>query len=136
MKIANRSFENATQLKYFGTTVTNQHSIQEEIRRKLNAGNACYRSVQNLSCSRLLSEKVKIKDMQVIMLPTVLYGREAWSLTFREEHRPRVFENRVLRRIFGTMEDEVTRDWRTLSNEELHNLHSSPSILRMTNRMR
>jgi hypothetical protein len=58
-------------------------------------------------------------------MPVVLYGRETWSLTLREEHRLRVFENRVLR-IFGTKRDEETGDWR-----KLHNLYSSPSIIRM-----
>jgi hypothetical protein len=61
----------------------------------------------------------------------VLYGCETWSLTLREEHRPRVFENRVLRRIFGPRRDKVTGDWRKLHNEELHNLYSSPNIIRM-----
>jgi hypothetical protein len=61
----------------------------------------------------------------------VLYGCETWSLTLREKHRLRVFENRVLRRIFGLKRDEVTGGWRQLHNEELHNLYSSPSIIRM-----
>jgi hypothetical protein len=59
-----------------------------------------------------------------------LYGCENWSLTLREEHRLRVFENRVLRRIFGPKRDEVTGEWRKLHNEELHNLYSSPDIIR------
>jgi hypothetical protein len=59
-------------------------------------------------------------------------GAETWSLTLREEHRVRVFENRVLRRIFGPKRDEVTGGWRKLHNEELHNLYSSRSITRMT----
>jgi hypothetical protein len=61
----------------------------------------------------------------------VLYEYETWSLTLREEHRVRVFENRVLRRIFGPKRDKVTGDWRKLHNEELHNLYSSPDIIRM-----
>jgi hypothetical protein len=61
----------------------------------------------------------------------VLYGWETWSLTFREEHRLRVFENRVLRRIFGPKRDEVMGGWRKLHNEELHGLYSSPNISRM-----
>jgi hypothetical protein len=55
---------------------------------------------------------------------------ETWSLTLREEHRLRVFENRVLRRIFGPKRDEVTGVWRKLRNEELHNLYSSPNIIK------
>jgi hypothetical protein len=65
------------------------------------------------------------------ILPVVLYGCEAWSLTLREEHRLRVFENRVLRRIFGPKGDEVTGEWRKLHNEELRDLYSSPSIIRI-----
>jgi hypothetical protein len=61
----------------------------------------------------------------------ILYGCETWSLTLNEEHRPRVFENRVLRRIFEPKRDEVTGGWRKLHNEELHNLYSSPNIIRM-----
>jgi hypothetical protein len=68
----------------------------------------------------------------------VLYECETWFLTLREEHRLRVFENRILRRIFGRKRDEVTGDWRKLHNEELQNLYSSPSIIRMimSSRMR
>jgi hypothetical protein len=61
----------------------------------------------------------------------VLYGCETWSLTLREEHRLRVFENRVLRRLFGPKRDEATREWRKLHNEELRDLYSSPSIIRI-----
>jgi hypothetical protein len=73
---------------------------------------------------------VKIKIYKTLILPVVLYGCETLSLTLREEHRLRVFENRVLRRIFGPKRDEVTGGWRKLHNEELHGLYSSPSIVR------
>jgi hypothetical protein len=66
-----------------------------------------------------------------IILPVILYGCKTWSLTLREEHRLRVFENRVLWRIFGPKRDEVAEDWRKPHNEELHNLYSSPNIIRM-----
>jgi hypothetical protein len=69
-------------------------------------------------------------------MPAVLYWCETWSLTLREEHRLRVFENKVLRRIFGPKRDEVTRGWRKLHNEELYNLYSSPSIIRVINSKR
>ena len=68
---------------------------------RLKLGNACYHSVQKLLSSRLLSKNLKIKIYRTIILSVVLYGCETWSLTLREEHRLRVFENRVLRRIFG-----------------------------------
>jgi hypothetical protein len=63
-------------------------------------------------------------------LLVVLYGCETWSLTVREVHRLRVFENRVLRRIFGPKSDEVTGEWRKLHNEGIHDLYSSPSLIR------
>ncbi|PNF23733.1 hypothetical protein B7P43_G18405, partial [Cryptotermes secundus] len=94
-----------------------------EIKKRLTSGNVCYHSVQNLLSSRLLIYKT-------IILPVVLYGRETSSLTLKEEHRLRVFENRVLR-ISGPKRGEVTGGWRKLHNEELHNLYSSPSIIIM-----
>jgi hypothetical protein len=80
--------------------------------------------------SSLLSRNVKVKIYRTIILPVVLYGYETWSLTLGEDHRLRMFENRVLRRIFGPKMDEVTGEWRKLHNEELHNLYSSPDIIR------
>ena len=94
-------FRTAEEFKYLGTTLTIQNSIREEIKSRLRSGNACYHSVQNLLSSRLLSRKLKIKIYRSINLPVVLYGCEAWSLTLREERKLRVFENMVLRRIFG-----------------------------------
>jgi hypothetical protein len=80
--------------------------------------------------SRLLSRNVKIKTYKTIILPVVLYGCETCSITLREEHRLRVFENRVLRRIFGPKRDEVTGEWRKMHSDELHNLYSSLDIIR------
>jgi hypothetical protein len=80
--------------------------------------------------SRLLSRKVKVKIYKTIILPGVLYGCETWPVTLREEHRLRVFENRVLRIIFGPKRHEVTGEWRKLHDEKLHNLYSSPDIIR------
>jgi hypothetical protein len=106
-------------------------SIQEEIKSRLKSGNACYHSVQDLRSSSLLSKNTKIKIYGTIMLPVVLYGYENWSLTLREKHRLRLFENRVLRRIFGPKRNEVTGEWRRLHNEELNDLYSSPNIIRV-----
>jgi hypothetical protein len=111
--------------------MTNRNLIQEEIKRILNSGNACYHSAQNLLSSRLLPKNIKIKIHKTIILIVVLYGCETWSLTLEEEHRLRVFENRVLSRIFRPMRDEVTGGWRKLHNDEFHGLYSSPSIIRM-----
>jgi hypothetical protein len=112
-------------------TVTNQNLIQEEIKRRLNLGNACYHLVQNILPSHLLSKNIKIRIYNIIILPVVLYGCETWSLTLREEHRLGVFENRVLRRTFGLKRHEVMGDWRKPHNEELHNFYSLPNIIRM-----
>jgi hypothetical protein len=81
--------------------------------------------------SRLLSKDTEIRVYRTVILPVVLYGCETWSLTLREEQRLRVFENRVLRRIFGRKRDGVTGEWRRLHNEELNDLYSSPNIIRV-----
>jgi hypothetical protein len=136
IKIANRSFENVSQFKYFRTTVTNQNLIQEEIKRRFNYGNACYHSVQSLLSSRLLSKNLKMRIYKTIILPVILYGFETWSLTLKEEHRLRVFEDKVLRRVFGPKSDEVTGGRRKPHNDELRDLYSSPSIIRILKSMR
>jgi hypothetical protein len=125
IKIANRSFKGVAKFKYLGTRLTDQNCMQEEIKSRLNSGNAYYHSVQSLLYSRLLSRNAKVKIYKTIILPVVLYGCETWTLTLREEHRLRVVENRVLRRIFGPKRDEVTGEWRKWHNEELHILYSS-----------
>jgi hypothetical protein len=99
-----------------------QNSIQEEITSRLKSGNAFYYSVQNFLSSRLLSKNLKIRIYRTVILPVILYGCETWSLTLKEQRRQRVFENRVLRRIFGSKRDEVTGEWRKLHNEKLNGL--------------
>ena len=87
--------------KSSNTTLTNQNSIQEEIKSRLKSGNACYHSVQIILSSSLLSKNLKIKIYRTIILPVVWYGCETWSLTLTEQRRLTVSENRVLRRIQG-----------------------------------
>jgi len=129
IKIDNGYFEREEEFKYFVTTLTDQNCIQEEIKTRLKSGNACYHSVQNLLSSGLLSKNLKIKKYRTIILPVVLYGFETWSLTLREEHRLRVFANRVLE-IFEPKRDKVRREWRKICNE-LHDLYSTLNILRV-----
>ena len=129
LKNDNSPFENVEELKYLGMTLTNPNSIQEEIKSRLKSGNACYRSVQNLLSSSLLSKNLKIKIYKTIIFPVVLYGCETWHPTLKEEHRLRVFENRELRKIFRSKRDEVIGEWRRLHNKELYNLYSSTNII-------
>jgi len=82
----------------------------------------------------VLSTNRKITIYRTVILSVVLYGCETWSHTLKEEHRLMVFENRVLRRIFGPKRDEVTVEWRKLHNEELSDLYCSPNIVRVINR--
>jgi hypothetical protein len=129
LKIGNKFFERVEQFKYMGTILINQNSIHEEIKERLKSGNACYYVVQNLLCPSLLSKYMKIKIFRTIILPEVLYGLETWSLTWQEEHRLWVLENRMLRRIFGPKRDEITGEWSKLHIVELYDPYSSLNII-------
>ena len=131
MKTDNSFFEWVEHFKCLGTTLTNQNSIQEEIKSRLKSVNDCYHSVWNILSSSLLSKNLKIKIYRTIILPVVLYGCETWSLILREKRRLKMFENRMLRRIFGPKREEVIEKWRKLHNEELNVLYSSPNNLRV-----
>jgi hypothetical protein len=104
--------------------------------RILNSGNAYYHSIQNLLFSHMPSKNVKIRIYKAIILPVLLYRCETWSLIVREEHKLRVFESRVLRRIFGPERDEVMGGWRKLHNKEHHDLYCLPSTMMTFKRMR
>ncbi|KAJ4451445.1 hypothetical protein ANN_02907 [Periplaneta americana] len=96
IKIGDLSFEEVEKFKYLGATVTNINDTREEIKRRINMGNACYYSVEKLLSSSLLSKNLKVIIYKTVILPVLLYGCETWTLTLREEHRLRVFENKIL----------------------------------------
>jgi hypothetical protein len=122
------SFEILEQFKYLETSLKNYISIQEEIKRRLKSGNACYYFVRRLLSSSLLSKHLKIKIYGNLILSVVSYGCETWSLLLNEVGMLGVFENRALRRIFGPMKGEITGELRKLHSEEHNNLFSLPNI--------
>ncbi|KAJ4434507.1 hypothetical protein ANN_23069 [Periplaneta americana] len=130
IKVGELYFEEVEKFKYLGATVTNINDTREEIKRRINIGNACYYSVEKFLSSSLLSKNLKVRIYGTVILPVVLLCCETWTLTLREEQILRVFENKVLRKIFGAKRDEFTGEWRKLHNAELHAFYSSPGIIR------
>ena len=110
--VCNKSFERMEHLKSLRRTLTNQKSINEEVKCKLQSGNACCYLMQNLLSYTLLSRNIKVKICRTIILPFVLYGCEMWFPTVSKEHRLRMFRNRVLMRILGPMRDKTLGEWR------------------------
>ena len=94
--------------KFLGTNVTNKNSFQEEIKSRLSQGMLVI-SRCRIFVFQFVIKNIKIKIEKTVILPVVLYGCETWSLTLREKRRLRMFENRILRRMFGSKRDEVTR---------------------------
>ena len=122
--IENLSFDNVEKFKYLGVTVTNTNDIREKIKCRINMGNVYYYySFEKSLSSSLLSKKLKVNTYKTIILPVVLYCCETLSLTLRVEHRLRVFENKVLRKIYGAKRDKTTGEWRKLHNAELQYMH-------------
>ena len=119
------------ELKYLETTLTNQNSIQEEIKSKNEVRECMLLFGAETFVFQFANQKFKDEDIQNYNFACFLCGCETWSLTMREERRLRVFENRVLRIIFGPTRDVVIREWRKLHNEKLNDLYSSPSIVRV-----
>jgi hypothetical protein len=108
IKIDTSSFEKVEQFKYLGKNLKNKKSIQEESKSRLKSGNASCHLEENLLSSSLLSKSIKTKDIQNYNFVCFLYGCETWSRILKEERRLKVFENRVLRRIFGPKRDGIT----------------------------
>ncbi|KAJ4429695.1 hypothetical protein ANN_21896 [Periplaneta americana] len=110
-----------------GEGLTTHHRKKQLV---TNPSNKPRNGTDLLLSSSLLSKNLKVRIYKTVILPVVLYGCETLTLTLRGEQRLRVFENKVLRKIFGAKRDEVTGEWRKLHNTELHALYSSPDIIR------
>ena len=110
-------------LKGSSSLAAHKNYIKEEINSRLQSDNACCYCLQNVLSYSLIYINIKIKIYRIIFLSVVLYGCETWSYTLREERRLRVFENRVLRGVFGPKRDEVTGEWRKLHKENLNDLY-------------
>ncbi|KAJ4452338.1 hypothetical protein ANN_03863 [Periplaneta americana] len=129
IKIGNLSFQEVEKFKYLGATVTNINDTREEIKHRINVEMPVIIRLRSSYHPVCCQKNLKVRIYKTVILPVVLYGCETWTLTLREEHRLRVFENKVLRKIFGAKRDEVTGEWRKLHSTELHALYSSPDII-------
>ena len=130
------NFEEVGEFKYLGTVISNRNEMHKEIKHRLNSGNACYYALQRLLSSQLLSKNIKLRIYKTVILRVILYGCETWTLTLREEKSLRVFENKVLRKIFGPKRDDETGELRRLHNGELHDLYGKPDIIVKSRRLR
>jgi len=99
IRISYEVIEKGNKFTYLGTYVTSKTEVAEKIKSRLVSGNACFYSVQKFLTSQLISRKLKMKIYRTVILPVLLYGCESWSTTLADEHKLRVFENKVLTKI-------------------------------------
>lgn len=114
--------------KYLGTTINKNNSIEEEILIRLANANKSYFALNTIFKNKYLSRKSKIRILKTVILPVLLYGSEAWPLTKQIENKLQSFENKILRRIFGPIRDEITGLWRIRKNEDIWNLYNEPLV--------
>lgn len=124
------NFERVKKFKYLGTTLTENTDGTEEINCRIQAGNRCLYAVQDLLKSKLTSRRSKISVYKTIIRPVVMYGCETWTLTVTNEERLRVFERKVLRKIYGPIVDPATGQYRIRTNKELEDLYGDSNIIR------
>jgi len=128
--VGNKSFERVEQSRYLGTTITNKFAFRKKLRVDWMQGMLAIIG-RRIFCLLVCYPSIKIKIFRAVILPVVLYGCESWALTLREARRLRMFENKVVRKIFGPKKDEVTAEWRRLHKEEFYDLCSSPNVIRV-----
>ncbi|KAJ4427978.1 hypothetical protein ANN_23991 [Periplaneta americana] len=138
IKIGDLSFEEVEKFKYLGATVTNINDTREEIKRRINMGNACYYSVEKLLSSSLLSKNLKVRIYKTVILLVLLYGCETWTLTLGEEHRFRVFENKSIN---ANLKQTIIISHRTIDNTKtidstIDTISESPSFTTIKNNRR
>lgn len=124
------NFERVKKFKYLGTTLSEDTDGTEEINCRIQAGNKCLYATHKLLKSKQTSRRTKINIYKTIIRPVVMYGCETWTLTVANEERLRVFERRVLRKIYGPTVDATTGRYRTRTNRELEDLYGEPNIVR------
>jgi hypothetical protein len=129
IRINNSDIERVNQFKYLGSFITNNNKISSEISHRINMGNTCYYGLRNILRSKLLKEDIKFKIYKTLIRPVVLYGCESWTLTTKEEERLKIFERKILRKIYGP--SCVNGIWRIKYNDELYNTYKEPSIVKM-----
>lgn len=125
----NRKFKRVREFKYLGTVFNEGGSCEAEINARIQAGNRCYHSLGQLLKARNLSRQVKIRLYKTLIQPVVMYGCETWSIRRQDYCKLLVFERKVLRKIFGPVQDATTGEWRIRHNEELNSIYRHPTIV-------
>jgi hypothetical protein len=129
IKIGEHEIERVQEFKYLGTQVNAQNIMKEEINSRIKQGNVVFYANKSLLGNKLLTRKAKIKLCKSVILPVVTYSCETWTLNEVEEEKLRIFERKVLRKIFGSIQRE-NGVWTIRTNEEAYNLYGKEDIIR------
>lgn len=127
LRVDGHEFEKVNSFKYLGVVISNKNTEETEIQNRLNLANGCFYALNKLMSSKLLSQTTKIRLYKTIISPILLYGAETWKLNKKEEKKLIVFENKVLRKIYGPVFEEG--EWRRRHNRELRELYKEPDLV-------
>lgn len=120
------NFERVATFKYLGATIVQDNNLTEEIKVRIQSGNKCLYALKSVLASKNISRRTKITIYKTVIRPTVMYASETWTLTKDDERKLRVFERKVLRKIFGPLRSPITQQYRIRTNQEISDLYKDP----------
>jgi hypothetical protein len=129
-KLGDKLFERVSSFKYLGNVINKEGRISESVKDRIQAGNRTYAANHHIPNSKIVRRAVKMQIYKTLVRPVLMYGSETWTLTKSDENLLRIFERKILRKIYGPIQGGEGDNWRTRNNEELNRVIKGEDIVK------